>query len=141
MMAVVDLAGVEPMALGDLAARGAVALDDGPRLVNLAVLAPFVALEEQAGILADRVRAELGVRSPPHGSKKTTDQVDPTRCARAPGENAPKTREKRANRGSRVTKKSRPRRMQRAEGADSTETGPNNAYVLMPEVDPCPALG
>lgn len=70
MMAVVDLAGVEPMALGDLAARGAVALDDGPRLVNLAVLAPFVALEEQAGILADRVRAELGVRSPPHGSKK-----------------------------------------------------------------------
>ena len=48
------------MALGDLAARGAVALDDGPRPVNLAVLAPFVALEELADTLADRARAGLG---------------------------------------------------------------------------------
>ena len=129
------------MALGDLAARGAVALDDGPRPVNLAGLAPFAALEEEAGILADRTRAGLGVRSPPHASKKTTDHGDPVRCARAAGEDAPentrKTGEARKSGHQKITAA-----MQAAGGrGDSTGTGPNKAYVLMPEVDPCPARG
>ena len=129
------------MALGDLAAGGAVALDDGPRPVNLAGLAPFAALEEEAGILVDRARAELGLgRTPRFEKKRPTRGIQCVAHARR-AKTPPKTREKRAKRGSRVTKKPRPRCRQRAEGADSTGTGPNKAYVLMPEVDPCPARG
>ncbi len=56
-LAVVDLAEVEHRPLRDLAARVAVALNDGPRAVDFAMLAPLAAFEEHAGNLAERARA------------------------------------------------------------------------------------
>lgn len=45
------------MALDDLAARVAVALDPGPRSMNLPFITPLAGLEEHVGTLADRARA------------------------------------------------------------------------------------